>query len=122
MHLKSSPVKQKAKEYNIPIFQPNSLNNEDAFKKIKEINADILIVAAYGLIIPSKILNIFLKDRYNVHASLLPAWRGAAPIHRAIEAGDSKIGVTIMSVAPKLDTGDMVKKKSIDLEEGINYW
>ena len=119
MHLKSSSVKQKAKEYNIPIFQPNSLNNEDAFKKIKEINADILIVAAYGLIIPTKILDIFSKGSYNVHASLLPAWRGAAPIHRAIEAGDSKIGVTIMSVAPKLDTGDMVKKKSIDLEEGL---
>ena len=119
MHLKSSSVKQKAKEYNIPIFQPNSLNNEDAFKKIKDINADILIVAAYGLIIPTKILDIFSKGSYNVHASLLPAWRGAAPIHRAIEAGDSKIGVTIMSVAPKLDTGDMVKKKSIDLEEGI---
>ena len=119
MHLKSSLVKQKAKEYNIPIFQPNSLNNEDAFKKIKEINADILIVAAYGLIIPTKILDIFSKGSYNVHASLLPAWRGAAPIHRAIEAGDSKIGVTIMSVAPKLDTGDMVKKKSIDLEEGL---
>ena len=119
MHLKSSSVKQKAKEYNIPIFQPNSLNNEDVFKKIKEINADILIVAAYGLIIPTKILDIFSKGSYNVHASLLPAWRGAAPIHRAIEAGDSKIGVTIMSVAPKLDTGDMVKKKSIDLEEGL---
>ena len=119
MHLKSSSVKQKAKEYNIPIFQPNSLNNEDAFKKIKEINADILIVAAYGLIIPTKILDIFSKGSYNVHASLLPSWRGAAPIHRAIEAGDSKIGVTIMSVAPKLDTGDMVKKKSIDLEEGL---
>jgi len=76
-------------------------------------------VAAYGLIIPTKILDIFTKGSYNVHASLLPAWRGAAPIHRAIEAGDSKIGVTIMSVAPKLDAGDMVKKKSIDLEEGI---
>ncbi len=59
MYLKSSPVKQKAKEYNIPIFQPNSLNSEDAFKKIKKINADILIVAAYGLIIPTKILDIF---------------------------------------------------------------
>ena len=119
MRLKSSPVKQKAEEYDIPVFQPNSLNNEDAFKRIKDIDADILIVAAYGLIIPSKVLNIFAKGSYNVHASLLPAWRGAAPIHRAIEAGDSKIGVTIMSVAPKLDTGDMVKKKSIDLEEGI---
>jgi methionyl-tRNA formyltransferase len=112
-------VKQKAKEYDIPVFQPDNLNNEDAFRRIRDVNADILIVAAYGLIIPSKVLDIFTKGSYNVHASLLPAWRGAAPIHRAIEAGDSKIGVTIMSVAPKLDTGDMVKKKSIDLEEGL---
>ncbi len=119
MHLKASPVKQKAKKYNIPIFQPNNLNNEDVFKKIENINADILIVAAYGLIIPTKILDIFSRGSYNVHASLLPAWRGAAPIHRAIEAGDLKIGVTIMSVAPKLDTGDMVKKRSIDLEKDL---
>jgi len=119
MHLKSSPVKQKAKEYDIPVFQPDSLNNEDALRIIRDIKADILIVAAYGLIIPIKILDIFSKGSYNVHASLLPAWRGAAPIHRAIEAGDSKIGVTIMSVAPKLDTGDMVKRKSIDLEENL---
>jgi len=119
MHFKSSPVKQKAKELNIPVFQPDNLKDEDVIKKIININADILIVAAYGLIIPTKILDIFVKGSYNVHASLLPAWRGAAPIHRAIEAGDSKIGVTIMSVAPKLDAGDMVKKKSIDLEEGI---
>ena len=119
MHFKSSPVKQKAKEFNIPVFQPDNLKDEDVIKKIKNVNADILIVAAYGLIIPTKILDIFTKGSYNVHASLLPAWRGAAPIHRAIEAGDSKIGVTIMSVHPKLDAGDMVKKKSIDLEEGI---
>ena len=119
MHFKSSPVKQKATELNIPVFQPDNLKDEDVIKKIININADILIVAAYGLIIPTKILDIFVKGSYNVHASLLPAWRGAAPIHRAIEAGDSKIGVTIMSVAPKLDAGDMVKKKSIDLEEGI---
>ena len=119
MHLKSSPVKEKAKELDIPVFQPDSLNNEDAFRKIRDVNADILIVAAYGLIIPSKVLDIFTKGSYNVHASLLPAWRGAAPIHRAIEAGDSKIGVTIMSVAPKLDTGDMVRKKSIDLKKEL---
>ena len=119
MHFKSSPVKQKAKEFNIPVFQPDNLKDEDVIKKIKNVNADILIVAAYGLIIPTKILDIFTKGSYNVHASLLPAWRGAAPIHRAIEAGDSKIGVTIMSVHPKLDAGDMVKKKSIDLEEGV---
>ena len=98
MILKSSPVKQKAQELDIPIFQPDKLSNPDVYQVIKDINADVLIVVAYGLIIPIKILDIFTKGAYNVHASLLPAWRGAAPIHRAIEAGDSKIGVTIMSV------------------------
>lgn len=120
MILKSSPVKQKAKELDIPIFQPDKLTNADVFQKIKDVNADVLIVAAYGLIIPSKILDIFTKGSYNVHASLLPVWRGAAPIHRAIEAGDSKIGVTIMSVAPKLDAGDMIRKKSMDLDKNAN--
>ena len=120
MILKSSPVKQKAKELNIPIFQPERLNNDEAFQKIVDIHADILIVAAYGLIVPAKILDIFVKGSYNVHASLLPLWRGAAPIHRAIEAGDLKIGVTIMSIAPKLDSGDIVRKKIIDLTKDAN--
>jgi methionyl-tRNA formyltransferase len=119
MNIKLSPIKEKAENLGIRIFQPEKLNNDAVFKKLFDLNADILVVAAYGLIIPSKILDIFIKGSYNVHASLLPAWRGAAPIHRAIEAGDSNIGVTIMSVAPKLDTGDMIKKKSIDLEEGL---
>lgn len=120
MGLKLSPVKQKAKELNIPFFQPEKLNNQDVFNKIESFQADILVVAAYGLIIPSNILSIFKRGAYNVHASILPSWRGAAPIHRAIEAGDSKIGVTIMSVAPKLDTGDMVRTKSINLNKHSN--
>ncbi|MDB4040065.1 methionyl-tRNA formyltransferase [Methylophilaceae bacterium] len=120
MHIKISPIKQKAENFSIPIFQPDQLNNDAVFKKLLDLNADILVVAAYGLIIPSKILEIFSKGAYNVHASLLPAWRGAAPIQRAIEAGDSKIGVTIMSVAPKLDTGDMIRKKSINLGKDTN--
>ncbi len=114
--LKPTPIKKKAKEFKIPIFQPEKFDDE-VFKKIVNFNADILVVAAYGLIIPSKILDIFVKGSYNVHASLLPAWRGAASIHRAIEAGDSKIGVTIMLVAPALDSGDMVRKKSINLSK-----
>ncbi len=120
MVLKSSPVKQRAKELNIPVFQPEKLNNDGVFQKIVNVNADILIVVAYGLIIPAKILDIFVKGSYNVHASLLPLWRGAAPIHRAIEAGDSKIGVTIMLVVPELDSGDIVRKKIIDLAKDAN--
>jgi len=114
---KPSPIKEKAQKYNIPIFQPESLEENEVIKKITSVKADILVVAAYGLIIPSQILDIFVKGSYNVHASLLPKWRGAAPVHRAIEAGDSKTGVTIMLIAPKLDSGDMIRKKIINLDE-----
>ena len=120
MNLKSSPVKKKAQELSIPIYQPNKLSDIDVFKKLKKVDADILVVAAYGLIIPSEILDIFSKGSYNVHASLLPRWRGAAPIHRAIETGDAKIGVTIMSVIPKLDAGEMIRKESIGLSKDAN--
>ena len=120
MALKPSAVKQKAIELGLPVFQPHKLNDQDVFQKIKAENADILIVAAYGLIIPSNILNIFNKGSYNVHASLLPSWRGAAPIHRAIEFGDKEIGVTIMSVIPRLDAGDMVRRKSVALDKDAN--
>tara|TARA_B100000767_G_C19754655_1_gene532369 strand:+ start:59 stop:1012 length:954 start_codon:yes stop_codon:yes gene_type:complete len=117
MNVKASPIKQKATELSIPIYQPNNLRHYDVYQRLKTEKADILIVAAYGLIIPSDILNIFTKGSYNVHASLLPAWRGAAPIHRAIESGDKEIGVTIMSVIPKLDAGDIVRSEKIDLDE-----
>ena len=120
MNLNSSPVKKKAQELNIPVYQPNKLCNIEVIKKLIKVDADILVVAAYGLIIPSEILDIFLKGSYNVHASLLPLWRGAAPIHRAIEAGDMKIGVTIMSVIPKLDAGEMIRKESIGLSKDAN--
>ncbi|MDC0183123.1 methionyl-tRNA formyltransferase [Nitrosomonadales bacterium] len=114
---KPSPIKEKAKQYNIPVYQPEKLEGNEVIKKITGTKADILVVAAYGLIIPSKILDIFVKGSYNVHASLLPAWRGAAPVHRAIEAGDSKTGVTIMFIAPELDSGDILRKKIIILNE-----
>ena len=114
-----SPVKKTALRLNIPILQPISLRDNDAFEIIEASNADILIVAAYGLIIPSNILALFPMGCYNVHASLLPRWRGAAPIHRAIEAGDKATGVTIMKVVEKLDAGPMIISKSIDLDKNI---
>ena len=120
MNLKASPVKQMGEDLSLPIYQPEKLNDDIVQKKLLELNADILVVAAYGLIIPSEILDIFPKGAYNVHASLLPLWRGAAPIHRAIEAGDSKIGVTIMSVSSKLDAGDMIRKGSVNLGKDEN--
>ena len=114
-----SPVKKTALRLNIPILQPISLKDDDVFEIIEASNADILIVAAYGLIIPSNILALFPMGCYNVHASLLPRWRGAAPIHRAIEAGDKATGVTIMKIVEKLDAGPMLISKSIDLDKNI---
>lgn len=110
-----SQIKNTANKLGLLIMQPQSLKNSEVFKALKDLNADILVVAAYGLIIPEEILNLFHKGCFNVHASLLPRWRGAAPIHRAIESGDNKIGVTIMKVVSKLDAGPMIRKISIDL-------
>ena len=110
-----SQIKNTANKLGLLIMQPQSLKNSEVFNNLKDLNADILVVAAYGLIIPEKILNLFHKGCFNVHASLLPRWRGAAPIHRAIESGDNKIGVTIMKVVSKLDAGPMIRKISIDL-------
>lgn len=110
-----SHVKNTANKLGLLIMQPQSLKNPEVFNAIKDLKADILVVAAYGLIIPEKILNLFDKGCFNVHASLLPRWRGAAPIHRAIENGDNQIGVTIMKVVSKLDAGPMIRKISEDL-------
>jgi len=110
-----SHVKSTAKKLGLLIMQPQSLKNPEVFNTLKDLKADILVVAAYGLIIPEKILNLFHKGCFNVHASLLPRWRGAAPIHRAIENGDNQIGVTIMKVVSKLDSGPMIRKISVDL-------
>jgi methionyl-tRNA formyltransferase len=115
--LKTMPshVKNIANKLDLQILQPQSLKSIEVFNAIKDLKADILVVAAYGLIIPEKILNLFPKGCFNVHASLLPRWRGAAPIHRAIESGDKKIGVTIMKVVSKLDAGPMIRKISVNL-------
>jgi len=108
-----SPVKQLAEKLNIPIYQPETLKNTDVVEKIKLIEADIMVVVAYGLIIPKDILELFNGNVFNVHASLLPKWRGAAPIHRAIENGDKEIGITIMGVQERLDSGHMYRKVAI---------
>lgn len=110
MQLKASPIKQLALQRNLRVFQPESLKPEEIQAEIAAVKADVLIVAAYGLIIPTAVLNLFPRGCYNIHGSLLPRWRGAAPIHRAILAGDAEIGVTIMEVVPKLDAGAMVRK------------
>lgn len=110
LQLKASPIKQLALQHGLRVFQPESLKPDEVQAEIAALQADVLIVAAYGLIIPTAVLNLFPKGCYNIHGSLLPRWRGAAPIHRAILAGDTQTGVTIMEVVPKLDAGAMVSK------------
>ena len=118
MNIKKSPVKQKSIELDIPVYQPEVLiNNKEAINKITTKKADILIVVAYGLIIPEEILNAYNGHIYNIHASLLPRWRGAAPIHRAIEAGDKEAGITIMKIVKKLDAGPMIMKEKLFVSE-----
>ena len=116
MNIKKSPVKQKSIELDIPVYQPEVLiNNKEAINKISSKKADILIVVAYGLIIPDEILNAYNGHIYNIHASLLPRWRGAAPIHRAIEAGDKETGITIMKIVNQLDAGPMIMKEKVPI-------
>jgi len=117
MQLKASPVKQLALQHNLAVFQPVSLKPTEVQAQIAATNADVMIVAAYGLIIPTSVLNMPTKGCYNIHASLLPRWRGAAPIHRAVLAGDVETGVTIMEVVPVLDAGAMVSKGVVPILE-----
>ena len=104
------PVKQVALDADIPVFQPLSLKSEDAQREMAALEPDVMIVAAYGLILPKAVLDIPAQGCLNIHASLLPRWRGAAPIHRAIAAGDTQTGITIMQMDEGLDTGDMLLK------------
>jgi len=110
MKLKSSPVKELALAHDLPVFQPETLKTADVQARIAAADADVMVVAAYGLIIPQAVLDIPREGCLNIHASLLPRWRGAAPIQRALLAGDSETGVTIMQVVLALDAGAMLKK------------
>ena len=115
MQLKQSPVKALALRHHIVVFQPETLKTPEAQSEIAATTADVMIVAAYGLIIPTVVLNMPKFGCYNIHASLLPRWRGAAPIQRSILAGDSETGVTIMEVVPALDAGAMVNKGTLTI-------
>jgi len=113
--LQPSPVKQLALEHNIPVFQPLNFKQEGAIAELDSLNADIMIVVAYGLLLPLAVLEAPKMGCLNVHASILPRWRGAAPIQRAIQAGDTETGVTIMQMDVGLDTGDMLSKTLLDI-------
>jgi methionyl-tRNA formyltransferase len=117
MKLKASPVKELALRHGLDIFQPETLKLEDVQARIASVEADVMVVAAYGLIIPETVLNMPRRGCLNIHASLLPRWRGAAPIQRAMLAGDAETGVTIMQVVPALDAGAMLKKASLPITE-----
>ncbi|WP_078082695.1 methionyl-tRNA formyltransferase [Microbulbifer mangrovi] len=106
--LLASPVKQLALEHDIPVYQPRSLRDEDAQRELAALNADVMVVVAYGLILPQVVLDTPRLGCVNVHASLLPRWRGAAPIQRAVEAGDAESGVAIMQMEAGLDTGPVL--------------
>lgn len=114
--LTASPVKQLAEAHQIPVYQPLSLKDEEAQEQLAALKADVMIVAAYGLILPQAVLTIPSMGCLNIHASLLPRWRGAAPIQRAILAGDSETGITIMQMDVGLDTGDMLLTKTIPIQ------
>lgn len=104
------PVKQIAVNAGIPVFQPESLRTPEAQEQLRQLQPDVMVVAAYGLILPQAVLDIPAHGCLNIHASLLPRWRGAAPIHRAIAAGDPETGITIMQMDAGLDTGAMLLK------------
>ncbi len=105
------PVKQVAVDAGIPVEQPLSLKDAEAQQTLASYKPDVMVVAAYGLLLPEMVLDLPHYGCLNIHASLLPRWRGAAPIHRAIQAGDCETGVTIMQMALGLDTGDMLLKR-----------
>jgi methionyl-tRNA formyltransferase len=109
--LHPSPVKELALKAGIPVFQPETLKTDEDLRQIASFNADLLVVVAYGMILTQTVLDMPSLGCVNVHGSLLPRWRGAAPIQRAIMAGDEKTGVTIMQMVRKLDAGDMLHKE-----------
>lgn len=106
--LTASPVKEMAVAHQIPVFQPENFKSDDDKQVLKDLNADIMIVVAYGLLLPRAVLDTPKYGCINVHGSILPRWRGAAPIQRSIWAGDKETGVTIMQMDTGLDTGDML--------------
>ncbi len=111
-----TPVKKKALEHDIPVYQPEKVRDEETVNMLKSINPDAIVVAAYGQILPESILNIPKYGCINIHASLLPKYRGAAPIEWSIIDGEEKTGVTTMYMEKGLDTGDMIDKAEIVIE------
>ncbi|MBP5344322.1 MAG: methionyl-tRNA formyltransferase [Alphaproteobacteria bacterium] len=113
--MKYSPVYQLAEKNNLPIYTPKTFKNPEAVEAFQNLDADLGVVCAYGLILPQVILDAPKMGCWNIHASLLPRWRGAAPIQRAIEAGDIQTGITIMKMDAGIDTGDILSQEKVDI-------
>ncbi len=118
--LRKSPIHELAEAHNIPAYTPRSLKSPEEQQKFADIAADIAVVAAYGLLLPPPILEACPHGCINIHPSLLPRWRGAAPIQRTIMAGDRKTGVCIMQMDEGLDTGDILLQREYDIPDGTN--
>lgn len=116
--LSASPVKQLALANQLPVLQPPTLRNADIQAQLKSLQADLMVVVAYGLMIPAEVLDMPRLGCWNIHASLLPRWRGAAPVQRAIEAGDTSSGVCIMQMEPSLDSGPVYYRMTTDIKPG----
>ena len=116
--LMPSPVKLEAIARGIPVFQPESLKGEQAQQQLRDLQPDLMVVVAYGLILPKAVLAIPTYGCWNVHASLLPRWRGAAPIQRAIQAGDADTGVCLMQMEAGLDTGPVLLRQHTPIQAG----
>lgn len=116
--LTASPVKLKAQEFNIPVFQPEKIRID--YDELKKYNADLIVTCAYGQILPVEVLELPRLGCINVHASLLPKYRGGAPIHHAIIDGEKKTGITIMYMDKTMDSGDIIKQKSLPITDEDN--
>lgn len=115
--LRASPVQEHAVNLGLPVFSPTSLRDADVQAQIRAFDADVAVVVAYGLLLPQAVLDLPRLGCWNIHASLLPRWRGAAPIHRAIMAGDAETGVCIMQMEAGLDTGPVLLRAAVDIAQ-----
>ena len=119
--LNISPVQKFSEKNNLPVRNPDNLNNDKEYNFIKSLSADIAVVVAYGKLIPKDILKTTKLGFINIHASLLPKWRGAAPIQRAIMNGDKKTGVSIMKIEEELDCGPIIASRELELDTSATY-
>lgn len=120
MQLQNTPIYEKATELGLKVFTPKTLKKPEEWEKLKEFNADIFVVVAYGLILPKEVIDIAKYGCINIHPSLLPRWRGASPLQRAIMAGDKETGVCIIVLGEGLDDGDILACKKIKIDDEMD--